>query len=65
MSKTGSRVVGVISIVLSICSIAAAVYYMVGTYRPLHALMFAAIFVVLLVYGIVAVRAKGKSTASA
>lgn len=65
MSKTGSRVVGIISIVLSVCSAVATVYYIVGTNRPKHALLFAVIFIILLVYGIVSVRAKGKSAASA
>jgi len=65
VSKTGSRVLGIISIALSICSAAAAVYYIVGTDRPKHAPLFAVVFIALLVYGMISLRAKGKTAASA
>jgi hypothetical protein len=57
MSKTGSRVIGVISIVLSVASAAFGVYYFTLG-RMKHGLLFAAVFVVLLVFGLITMRNK-------
>jgi hypothetical protein len=57
MSKTGSRVVGVISIVLSVASAAFGGYFF-AIHRMKHGLLFAAVFVVLLLFGLITMRNK-------
>ncbi|MGA2477194.1 MAG: hypothetical protein ABSG63_00405 [Spirochaetia bacterium] len=60
MSSIGWRVVGVISIVLSLASAAyGATWFANG--RIKHGLLFAAIFVLLFLFGLVSLRAKGKT----
>jgi hypothetical protein len=60
MSKTGSRVIGVISIVLAVGSAVLGGYYFALS-RTKHGLLFAAIFVVLLVFGLLQMRNKTKT----
>lgn len=52
MNKLSSLIVGIVSVVLSAGSAAAAAHYWFSAYAPKHALLFSAIFVVLLVFGI-------------
>ncbi len=67
MNKGSSRAVGVISIVLSIVSAAASVYFMAvaNPARMKHGLLLAVIFIVLLVFGISRIRAKASPDAPA
>ena len=66
MSKTVSRVIGIIAIVLSVASAGGAVYYwfVADPPRTKHGLLFAAIFVILFLFGLISVRAKGRAGAS-
>ncbi len=69
MNRTTSKIVGVIAIILSLGSAALAVFYWMGTVvtdqpHTKHGLLFAGIFVILLLFGIISVRAKGRSTES-
>ena len=57
MSVIASRVTGVISLVLSVASaVVGGLYFAAG--RTKHGLLFAAIFVILLLFGLITVRAK-------
>ena len=62
MGRTGSRVVGVAAIVLSLASAAVAVLYFAsiiggpGGPHMKHGLLFAAIFVILLLFGLISIR---------
>jgi len=59
MSKTASRIIGVIAIVLSLGSAGYGAYWFsVG--RIKHGLLFAGIFVLLLLFGLISVRSKDK-----
>ncbi|MGA2976509.1 MAG: hypothetical protein ABSF77_14470 [Spirochaetia bacterium] len=59
MSKTASRIIGIIAIVLSLASAGYGAYWFsIG--RTKHGLLFAVIFVILLLFGLISVRAKGK-----
>jgi hypothetical protein len=61
MSKTASRIVGIIVMVLSLASAAYGVYWFsIG--RIKHGLLFAAIFVVLFLFGLIMIRARGRTT---
>ena len=69
MNRTASRIVGVIAIILSLGSAVLAAFYWLGTVitdqpHTKHGLLFAAIFVILLLFGIISVRAKGRSPES-
>jgi hypothetical protein len=60
MGKVWWRVIGVISLVASVASAIYAVsWFMHG--RPRHGLLYAAIFAVLVVIGLICVRVKGRS----
>ncbi len=64
MSMIAWRLIGAISIVLSLASaVYGAIWFAYG--RPKHGLLFAAIFVVLVLFGIIALKAKGKTAALA
>ena len=59
MSKTASRIIGIVAIVLSLASAGYGVYWFsIG--RMKHGLLFAGIFVILILFGLISVRAKGK-----
>jgi len=62
MNKVASRIIGVVAVVLSLGSAAYGIYWF-SAGRIKHGLLFAAIFVVLLLFGIIALRAKGKPAA--
>ena len=67
MNRTVSKVVGVIAVVLSLGSAVLAAFYWLGTVvtdtpRTKHGLLFAAIFVILLLFGIMSLRGQGKSS---
>jgi hypothetical protein len=63
MSKTASRIIGIIALVLSVASAGGAVYYwlIADPPRTKHGLLFAAIFVILFLFGLISVRAKGRA----
>jgi hypothetical protein len=70
MTRSASKVVGIIAIILSVVSAVFAAFYWLGTVvtdtpRTKHGLLFAAIFVILLLFGIISLRGTGKSTGSA
>jgi hypothetical protein len=57
VSKTGSRIIGILAIVLSLGSAAIGAYYFaIG--RIKHGLLFAAIFVILFLFGIIIARSR-------
>ena len=69
MNRTVSRLVGIIAIILSLGSAVLAAFYWLGTVvtdtpRTKHGLLFAAIFVILLLFGIMSLRSQGKSSGS-
>ena len=57
--KTGSLVVGIISLVVSVASLAYSLRWFIPG-RIKHGLLFAAIFVVLFLFGLIMVRSSGK-----
>jgi predicted membrane channel-forming protein YqfA (hemolysin III family) len=60
MAKTGSRVVGIVALVLSLASAGyGARWFAIG--RIKHGLLFAVIFVILALFGLIMVRAREKS----
>ena len=66
MTRIASRIVGVGAIILSLGSAVLAAFYWLGTVvtdtpRTKHGLLFAAVFVILLLFGIMTLR--GRSTA--
>ncbi len=67
MSKTASRIIGIIAIVLSVGSAAGAVYYwlIANPPRTKHGLLFAVVFVILFLFGLIMVRAKGRDASQA
>jgi len=70
MNRTVSKVVGVVAVVLSLGSAVLAAFYWLGTVvtdtpRTKHGLLFAGIFVVLLLFGIISLRSQGKTQESA
>ncbi len=67
MSALASRVIGIIAIVLSAGSAVGAIWYWFVSDPPRtkHGLLFAAIFVILLLFGLVSVRARGKGASEA
>ena len=61
MAKTASRIVGIIGIIVSLASAAYGVYWFsIG--RIKHGLLFAVIFVILFLFGLIMVRARGRTT---
>jgi hypothetical protein len=61
MSKTVSRIIGTIAIVFSLASAAyGAHWFVIG--RTKHGLLFAALFVILFLFGLILVLAKGKTS---
>ena len=71
MSVTGSRVVGVCAIVLSLVSAAVSVLYFAsiiggpGGPHVKHGLLFAAIFVILLLFGLISIRSGNRPAGQA
>jgi hypothetical protein len=64
MSATLSRIIGIASLVLSVGSaVVAVLYFSAG--RTKHGLLFAAIFVILLLFGLITVRAKAPAAGQA
>jgi hypothetical protein len=66
MNRTASKVVGVIAIILSLLSAVLAAFYWLGVVvdqrpRTLHGLALAAIFVILMLFGIMSLRSRGTS----
>ena len=61
MNKTVSRVVGVLAIVLSAGSLAAGIYYFIHG-RIKHGLLFAVVFIVLFLFGLILSLSKGPAT---
>lgn len=61
--KTGSLVVGIVSLVLSLASAAYSLKWFIPG-RIKHGLLFAAIFVVLFLFGLIMIRAGGKKKAA-
>ncbi len=62
MSKTVSRVIGIVAIVLSVGSAVISVLYfsdVIPGHHMKHGLAFAAIFVILFLFGLISVRARG------
>jgi hypothetical protein len=62
MSRGLSRVVGIVAIVLSLGSVAVGVYYFLQG-RIKHGLLFAVIFVILFLFGLILSLSKGSVTA--
>ena len=65
MNRTASRIVGVIAIILAAGSAVLTVFYWVGIVvatepRTKHGLLFAAIFVLLLLFGLIMLRSRDK-----
>jgi hypothetical protein len=59
MAKTGSRIVGIVALVLSLASAGyGAWWFSLG--RIKHGLLFAVIFLVLVLFGLIMVRAREK-----
>jgi hypothetical protein len=61
MNRAASKVVGIVAVILSVVSAALAAFYWMGmvvtdTPRTKHGLLFAAIFVILLLFGIMTLR---------
>ena len=55
MSKSASRIIGIIAVIVSLACGAYGVYWFVLG-RPKHGLLFAALFVLVLLFGIVQLR---------
>jgi hypothetical protein len=69
MNRATSKVVGVIAVILSLVSAVFAAFYWLGivvsdTPRTKHGLLFAAIFVILMLFGIMSLRSQGRSSES-
>jgi hypothetical protein len=61
MSKTASRILGILAIVLSLVSAAVSVLYFADAipgHHMKHGAAFAAIFVILFLFGLISVRAR-------
>jgi hypothetical protein len=68
MNRTTSIILGIVSIILSLGSAALTVFYWLGivitdTPHTKHGLLFAGIFVILFLFGLILVRGKGKTPA--
>ena len=69
MNTTAAKVVGIAAIVLSLVSAVFAAFYWIGIVvatgpRTKHGLLFAGIFVILLLFGIISLRSGGRSAGS-
>ena len=68
MNRTTSMIVGIVSIILSLVSAVFAAFYWSGTVitdtpHTKHGLLFAGVFVILFLFGLILVRGKGKTPA--
>ena len=63
MSRTASRILGIVCMVLSVGSAGIAVKYwfLDNPPRTKHGLLFAAVFVILFLFGLISVRARGRT----
>ena len=63
MGRTASRIIGIVAIVLSVGSAGLAVkfWFLDNPPRTKHGLLFAAVFVILFLFGLISVRAKGRA----
>jgi hypothetical protein len=63
MSRTASRIIGIVAIVLSAGSAGLAVKYWFidNPPRTKHGLLFAAVFLILFLFGLISLRARGRA----
>jgi hypothetical protein len=64
MSRTGSRILGIIAIILSVASAVVSVLYfsdVIPGHHMKHGAAFAVIFVIQFLFGLISVRARGRA----